>query len=217
MDHDESKLIALAVNGDLVAAQILLVQHHAALMGDIRQRIPAQLAAQVSAEDVCQETYIAAIRKLGDFRAAHEGGFFAWLQTIAEHKLTDAIRSVGAAKRGGGRQVAEPVGGEAASIVGFLELLAVDQHTPSQSLARREVVQHVQEALDRLESDYREVLRLRFMKGLSVEQVAQQMARTDGAVKMLCSRALKQLCEQMGDLSRFTSQSVEVRRDKRGE
>jgi RNA polymerase sigma factor (sigma-70 family) len=67
--------------------------------------------------------------------------------------------------------------------------------------------------LEQLEADYREALRLRHVKGLSVGEVARQMGRSDGAVKMLCNRALKQLCEQMGDLSRFLTQTLDLRPD----
>ena len=213
MDTDESNLIAQAVGGDAVAVQLLLVRHHATLVADIQRRLPAQLAGTVSAEDICQDTYIAAMRKMGDFHAAGEGGFYAWLRTIAERKLTDALRALGAAKRGGGKRVAEPVGGQATSMVGLLNLLAVDERTPSQSMARREVVQHVQSAFEHLETDYREALRLRYVLGLRVDEVARQMGRSDGAVKMLCNRALKQLGEQMGDLSRFLTQTVNLRPD----
>jgi RNA polymerase sigma-70 factor (ECF subfamily) len=213
MISDEAHLITLAVAGDAVAVQLLLVHHHAALVADIERRLPAHLARVLSAEDICQEAYVAAVRRLAQFQAAGEGSFFAWLRTIAEHKLMDAIRAAGAAKRGPRNRLIEPVGGEATSMVALLDLLAVDERTPSQSMARREVVQHVQSALERLETDHREVLRLRYVKGQSVGEVARQMGRSEGAVKMLCSRALKQLCEQLGDLSRFVTQAWDVRQD----
>lgn len=211
MSSDEANLIAQAAGGDPVAVQLLLVRHHAALVADIQRRLPAQLAGQFSADDICQETYVAAVRKMGDFQALEGGGFYPWLRTIAERKLTDAIRGVKAAKRGSGKRVTEPIGAEATSMVALLELLVVDERTPSQSMARREVVQHVQSALELLKTDYREALRLRYVKGMNVTEAAKQMGKTDGAMKMLCNRALKQLCEQLGDISRLTSGAVDVR------
>lgn len=213
MDNDEANLIAQAVGGDAVAVQLLLVRHHAALVTHLQWRLPAALSGAVSVEDLCQETYIAAMRKLASVRPVGDGGFYAWLRTIADRKLTDAIRAAKAAKRGGGKRVAEPIGAEATSMVALLELLAVDERTPSQSMARREVVQHVQVALEGLDGDYREALRLRYVAGLGVAEVAQRMNRSEGAVKMLCNRALKQLGEQLGDLSRFVTRSFDLRGD----
>ena len=213
MQHDEAQLIAQAVSGDAVAVQLLLVHHHSSLVADLARRMPASLARVMSAEDLCQETYVAAVRKLSQFQPAGEGSFYAWLRTIAERKLADALRAAGAAKRGHGKRVVEPVGGEATSMVALLDLLAVDEHTPSRSMARREVIEHVQSALQRLDPDYREALRLRYIKGLSVGEVARQMGRSEGAVKMLCNRALQQLGAQMGDLSRFLTRSLDLRPD----
>ncbi|MBL0705879.1 RNA polymerase sigma factor [Sinomonas cellulolyticus] len=47
--------------------------------------------------------------------------------------------------------------------------------------------------LDRLPEDYREVLLLRIVADLSIEQTATVMGRTTGAVKQLQRRALKEL------------------------
>ena len=66
----------------------------------------------------------------------------------------------------------------------------------------------VQDALDGLKEDYREVLRLRYIQSLSVAETAQQMGRSDGAVMMLCNRGLQQLEEVIGDPSRFFSRGA---------
>ncbi|MBI5866175.1 MAG: sigma-70 family RNA polymerase sigma factor [Planctomycetes bacterium] len=216
MDTDEKELIRQAVAGSAIAVQLLLVRHHASLAAHLQHHLPRTLAGSISVEDICQEAYIAVMRKIAEFNLESEGGFFAWIRTIAERKLTDAIRASGAAKRQAGKRLAAPVGGEATSRVALLGILAVHEHTPSRSLARREGVEHVQAGLGRLEGDYREALRLRYIMGLSVADVAQRMDRTEGAVKMLCNRGLRQLGERLGDLSRFVSVSVDLREKSRG-
>lgn len=51
----------------------------------------------------------------------------------------------------------------------------------------------VKEALARLKDDYRDVLVLRYMEGLSTKEIAERMQSTDGSIRMLIHRALKAL------------------------
>ena len=53
------------------------------------------------------------------------------------------------------------------------------------------------EVLSRLPDDYREVIVLRNLQGLSHEEVAARMGRNVGAVRMLWVRALARLREAM--------------------
>jgi RNA polymerase sigma-70 factor (ECF subfamily) len=52
-------------------------------------------------------------------------------------------------------------------------------------------------ALARLPDDYREVVILRNLEGLSHEEVARRMDRSAGAVRMLWVRALTRLREEL--------------------
>ena len=54
------------------------------------------------------------------------------------------------------------------------------------------------EALSRLPEDYREVIVLRNLEGLSHEEVAARMGRGIGAVRMLWLRALSRLRRELG-------------------
>ena len=55
-------------------------------------------------------------------------------------------------------------------------------------------------ALEKLPSDYREVIVLRHLEDLSHEEVARRMDRTPGAVRMLWLRALSALRAELGEL-----------------
>jgi RNA polymerase sigma-70 factor (ECF subfamily) len=57
------------------------------------------------------------------------------------------------------------------------------------------------DALERLPQDYREVIILRHMEGLSFPEVAQRMHRTLDSVKKLWTRALAQLRRSLGENS----------------
>ena len=69
------------------------------------------------------------------------------------------------------------------------------------STAQREAAVRLPDTLARLPKDYQTVLLLRIFEGLSAEEVAEQMGRTAGAVRMLQLRALTALREQTNDTS----------------
>jgi RNA polymerase sigma-70 factor (ECF subfamily) len=81
----------------------------------------------------------------------------------------------------------------------------VDERTPSRSAAGHEAVRAVQVGLAGLKSDYREALRLRYIEGLPVAEVAARMDRTERAVHMLCHRGLQCLRAAVGRSSQFLS------------
>ena len=55
-------------------------------------------------------------------------------------------------------------------------------------------------AIETLPARYREVIVLRHVKGLSFASVARQMNRTEGSVKNMWFRALRQLRGLLGDV-----------------
>jgi RNA polymerase sigma-70 factor (ECF subfamily) len=203
------ELVSRASAGDRSAIQELLMLHHRQLVTIIEKQIPADLRGLLSADDVCQEAYVSVFRQIASFQPHDEQAFERWLRTIADRKLVDLIRTQRAVKRGSGKRVdALYPRNDTSSMIELLDVLAVHERTPSRSAAHRELVRIVQDALDGLKEDYREVLRLRYIQSLSVAETAQQMGRSDGAVMMLCNRGLQQLEEVIGDPSRFFSKGA---------
>jgi RNA polymerase sigma-70 factor (ECF subfamily) len=72
-------------------------------------------------------------------------------------------------------------------------VLAVNGSSPSASAERRDLGVVLSEALARLGEDQREVIVLHHLEGLGWDEVARRMGRSPGAVRMLWTRALKQL------------------------
>ena len=70
--------------------------------------------------------------------------------------------------------------------------------TPSQQAARREQAVLLANALGRLPPDYREVIVLRNLQGLSFPEVAGRMGRTVDSVEKLWARGLAQLRRALG-------------------
>jgi RNA polymerase sigma-70 factor (ECF subfamily) len=76
--------------------------------------------------------------------------------------------------------------------------LVAAQPSPSQQADRREQAVLLANALGELPDDYREVLVLRHLEGLTFPEVARQMGRTLDSVDKLWLRALARLRQTLG-------------------
>ena len=202
--ESEADLAAGAAAGDTRALEQLLLLYHDRLSASIGRRLPASIRAAVAAEDIVQDTYIRAFRRISTFTPKGPGSFYRWLLTIARNRLIDVQKRHGALKRGGGAGRARRPD-YTDSMVQLLDLVAVDDHTASRSAARHEAVSAVQVALAGLKDDYRQAIELRHIEGLSVAQTAARLNRTERSVHMLCHRGLKRLKAALGRSSNFLS------------
>jgi DNA-directed RNA polymerase specialized sigma24 family protein len=160
----EQQLLDRAVAGDRSALERLLLAHYDRLAKVIDQKLPADLRSVVSTEDVLQETCFDAFRSVGSFHPSGPDAFPRWLFTIAEHRLLDLIKTHWSAKRGGARAplTSAAGGGEQGPVVALLDLLAVDEHTPSRSVAGHEAEAAVLAASGQVKPEYAEALRMRY-------------------------------------------------------
>ena len=196
--------LAQAVAGDRAALERLLLSHYSRLAAHVARKFPAALRGVLGEEDVLQETFVEAFRRIGSFEQQGPEAFYGWLAMIASHRLADAVKAERALKRGGGQVAGEAnldVSGR--SVIALLEQLAVQDYTPSRSVARHESVWAVQVALAGLKEEYREALRLRYIEGLSLGEVAARMGRTERAVDNLCDRGRKRLRAALGRASQY--------------
>jgi RNA polymerase sigma-70 factor (ECF subfamily) len=204
MAEDDLGLIDRAVAGESAALERLLLAHYDRLAARIARRLPADLRATVSEEDILQQAFIAAFGAIGSFEPKGARSFYRWLCTIAEHRLQDAIKAQRTAKRGEGRAAASakaPAGDD--SYDDLIDLLAVESRTPSRSVARHEAAGAIRVVLAALKEDYRRAIELRYIQRLSVAEVAGIMNRTERSVHNLCRRGLKELHAVMGRTSQF--------------
>jgi RNA polymerase sigma-70 factor (ECF subfamily) len=150
-------------------------------------RMSASLKARMEPEDVAQEIAVRLARSLPEFRS---GGaedvrrpFYGWLWTVAENCVRDLVDHAQADKR-----KATPLWG------------TFSQTTPSQAANRRESVEAMLRALDLLEPDDRDVIRLVKLQGQSAQEVATLQGKSPNAVRVHLCRALKALAERLRDV-----------------
>jgi RNA polymerase sigma-70 factor (ECF subfamily) len=163
-----------------------------------RVQIGKRLQRKADAEDLVQETFLEAHRNFGRFEGTSEGQLMCWLRQILAAKMADLLRRYLGTQ---GRDVRleqelEDAFGQS-SVMLNRELMAV-QSSPSQQAVRREQAVLLADALARLPDDYREVMVLRHLEGLTFPEVAQRMARSLDSVEKLWMRALVKLRKLLG-------------------
>lgn len=195
MAPEESKLVATACAGDADALSELLRRHGPS----IEQRLVIQEVWRpvLEAADVMQVTYLEAFLHIRTFDPARGTPFRAWLQRIADNNLRDAIRGLQRLKQPQPRDRIKPTSREE-SIASLFDALGGLSATPSRNLGKREALGLLDQAVAKLPPRYAEVVRLYDLEGLAIEDVANKMNRSPGAVHMLRARAHDQLREAMG-------------------
>jgi RNA polymerase sigma-70 factor (ECF subfamily) len=140
---------------------------------------------------------------LGKFRGRSEREFLAWLRQILVNCLHHAVETHLKAKRRDVRcEVSIEQMGLALdhSATQFAQALADRGPSPSAAARQRERAVILADQLAKLRPEYREVIVLRNLQGLSFDEIAERMNRKTGAVRMLWLRAIekfKQVCEPM--------------------
>lgn len=155
-----------------------------------RIQCESRFQAKFDASDIVQQTLLEAVRAFPQFRGSTEAELTAWLRQILVHALAHEVRRYHGAQK---RDVTLEVSLDAALAQSSQRLgamLAESGPSPSQQAAQRELDVLLADVLARLPDDYREVLILRHLEGLSHDDIAQRMNRTAGAVRMLWTRAL---------------------------
>ena len=140
---------------------------------------------RADAEDLTAQTFLAALEGLPRYRG--RGPFAAWLFGIARRKCADHHRSQYAHR-------SEPLDAANPLVLSAVEGLPDPSvPNPERRAYRNGILDCVQRVLPHLSPDRREALTLRFWGGLKAREVAAVMRRSEGAVKMLVSRAVADL------------------------
>ena len=136
------------------------------------------------------------------FRGHTEREFVAWLRKIMIHNLARLVeRHVLADKRDVRRERSlERMRKSVDRSTARMEALLVGyEGTPSEAALERERGVQLANCIARLPDDYRQVVMLRNFQGLPFQEVASEMGRSSGAVRMLWLRALDRLRDLLGE------------------
>jgi RNA polymerase sigma-70 factor (ECF subfamily) len=163
-----------------------------------RMQIGRRLQGKVDTDDVVQETFLHAVRDVGGFRGTSDKELAGWLRKILAARLADLIRRY-CGTQGRDIRLEQGLQVELDHSSQILDRgLVAPLSSPSQRAVRHEQTAWLAQALERLPTDYREVLVLHHLEECDFPEVARRMGRSVEAVKKLWARALARLRRSVG-------------------
>jgi RNA polymerase sigma-70 factor (ECF subfamily) len=174
--RDEAQMITSILNGD--------VEQYHALIRPYEQTVYrvalSYMKNEADAEDVAQEAFLKAFRNLCDFRGTAR--FSTWLISIALNEARGRLRRDKIVRM-------ESLDGTGDARRVSPALLRDWREVPSQALERQEVRQLLRTAIEGLSPIYRDVVLLRDIEELSMEEAASALQISIPSVKVRLHRA----------------------------
>ena len=183
----EAQLVELARGGSAEAFQALCKHYEKRIQTRLAHQLKGPILRTVSIADVLQDAYVTAHARLGDFEDRGEGAFGAWLTRIAELKAREAVRRyVAVEKRDVRRELSRGARLDTGRFPGR-------GPTPSEVAVGKERGEAIHQAVADLPDDYRTILFLVRVEGMTLKHAAEIMDRSHAATKKLYGRALSRL------------------------
>ena len=193
--EQEAAIVRKVLGGDANAFETLVLEYEKNVY-NIALRMTGN---SEDAADMTQEAFIKAFNSLQSFRG--DSKFSVWLYRIVSNVCLDFLRSKN--RRPTVSLSVEDDDGEDAQLD-----VADESQSPELLLDRKLTRDSVRRGLDSLPPDYRQILLLREIQGLSYDEIAQALSLEVGTVKSRIFIARKRLCTFLiddGNISDFSS------------
>ncbi len=191
--QNTQELVALAKDGDHSALNHLYRIYAERVRWMVRFRMNKELRSKLESMDIVQDTLIHALNGLDGFTYNNEGDFVRWLSKIAENELRGNLRKLHADKRDIRKNVRlndnrQTTGSRFTGVPA-----PVNADTPSVILSKRDELARLEKAIDTLKPEYRQVIILTKIDGLSYNEMGKRLGKSDEAIRKLVSRAMAEL------------------------
>jgi RNA polymerase sigma-70 factor, ECF subfamily len=194
MEESDALAVAKAQAGDQTAFRLLVERHS----HDLFRLAYRMTGNEHDAEDLVQETFLRAYRKLGQFQA--RANFGTWVHRIAANCALDLLR-----KRQRDDQCYRRVDHPAAV---ELARLADDAPAPDDAACQAEMAQSVESALDQLTAMERTAFVLRHFENHSIKEIGHVLDLGQSAVKQAIFRAVQKVRRSLAPILRSTKCST---------
>jgi RNA polymerase sigma-70 factor (ECF subfamily) len=191
MQRSSEELLEAARGGDRRALEELLLRHLSGLRAFVRLRAGPLVRRREAESDLVQSVCREVLLHAGDFRHGGEPAFRHWLYATAVRKILNKQEFHTAQRRD--LRAEELPGADGA---GVLDAYATFS-SPSRKLVTAEELARIEQAFDGLPEDYREVVLLSRVVGLTRAEVAAAMGRSEPSVRNLLHRALAALSQRL--------------------
>ena len=194
-EEQETALIGRARDGDESALTELFVEHRTRLKRMVELRLDRRLRGRVDASDVLQDSFVDLAQQLEGYAKNPKMPFFLWLRRITGQRLSKTHRAhLQTDKRDASLEVSIYQGGMPGASSFFLASKLVGQFTSVGNRAiRAEVQQKLQDVLNDMDENDREILAMRHIEQLSNSEIATLLELTQSAATHRYYRALRRL------------------------
>jgi RNA polymerase sigma-70 factor (ECF subfamily) len=153
----------------------------------------SELRSKLESMDLVQDTFVAAVKDLGNFEYRDEGDFLRWMSQIAENRIRDNLKRLHADKRDIRREV--PIDRRVPTTGDNCPRMPepIRTTTPSVIFSVSEELDKLENAMNLLKPEYREVIVLNQIEGLSLKKIGDRLGKSPDAVRMLAARAMAAL------------------------
>jgi len=195
IDQKTQELVTLAKGGDDSALEQLCRIYGERVRRIVRLRMASEIRPRLDSMDLVQDALISALGGLKDFTYKNEGDFLRWLARITQNELRDNLDKLYTEKRDVRKEVrienyGPTTGGGFVGTPGPIEAT-----TPSAIMSKKEDLDKLEKAIDQLKPDYREVIVLAKIDGLTYKEIANKLGKSIDSVGHLLSRAMVALTE----------------------
>lgn len=188
-------LLERAQKGDRSAVEQLLASSREPIRRMISLRLDPALSARLDASDVVQDVLIEASHRLDDYLRSPAIPFALWLRHIARDHVIDAHRKHRKAQRRSldREQHLAASAWNNQSSADLMTQIYDQELTPASAAIRQEMQRRLEQAIDRLEDEDRELILMRLSEGMSNQEVATLYGLTGPAASMRYLRAVRRL------------------------
>ncbi len=180
--EEELEIIVKVRSGDVNAYEALVIEHQKKVY-NLALRM---LGNEEDAKDASQDAFIRAYNSLSSFRG--DSKFSVWLYRLTSNICIDLLRSRSK------RQTLSLTIDEDEELDGGEFAIPDDRFSPEHQLERRELRSAVGAGLASLSEEYRQILLLREINGMSYDEISRALGIEEGTVKSRIFRARKKLC-----------------------
>ncbi|HMF17610.1 MAG TPA: sigma-70 family RNA polymerase sigma factor [Gemmataceae bacterium] len=187
--RERQAALARARQGDNKALGELLQSFRPYVQAIVRGFRDQRLQGRLDDSDMTQNAFLEAHRSFATFQGTTVAELVVWLRAIALRTAGHSVRAyLGTEMRNPTRE----------QTVSDLSELPAASDTPSRQALQQEQASRLAEALARLPDDMQRILLGRHVDELPYAVLAEQLGRSEAALRVLYTRALKRLREEVG-------------------
>jgi RNA polymerase sigma-70 factor, ECF subfamily len=179
--EEENELVSRVQNGDKDAFEKLVLENQKKVYNLALRMV----GNEEDAFDMSQEAFIKAYNSIALFRG--DSKFSVWLYRLTTNVCLDFLRSEGRKSHNSLSYIGDENEEKELEIPD-------DRFSPETLAEKKELREAVNKGLKKLPKDYRAVLLLREIDGLSYDEIADALSLEVGTVKSRIFRARKRLC-----------------------